>query len=297
MKYRILHSTRYRYSEPATLCHNQMCLTPRETARQRPTGCTIEVSPSCTALRTWTDMFGNVATYGCIEAPHSELSIVARSEVSVSQGGPNVAECYPLSWEQVAQEVVRGNDLVETAPFLFDSPRIRRGEEIREYAHASFAPGREALEALMDLTQRIHADFHFDPGATTVDTPTNEILDRGRGVCQDFAHLEIACLRSFGLPARYVSGYLVTRPPPGGHRLQGADASHAWLACYLPGLGWLEVDPTNNKVPGLDYVTLAWGRDYSDVCPIRGVFLGGGPHTISVSVDVVPDDEDRTPPV
>lgn len=289
MKYAIVHETRYQYSEPATLCHNQMRLTPRETPRQRCLKCAIDVAPPCIAQHGWTDAFGNAATYGCIETPHRELSIVARSNVSVSQGAA-VPERYALSWEEVAERAMHADRSAETASFSFDSPRIRRGERIRQYARASFAPGRPALAALLDLTQRIHADFQFDPAATSVDTPTSEILESGRGVCQDFAHLAIACLRSFGLPARYVSGYLVTRPPPGGRRLQGADVSHAWLACYLPGVGWLDLDPTNNQVTGPDYITLAWGRDYSDVCPIKGVFLGGGSHAISVSVDVVSEE-------
>ena len=155
------------------------------------------------------------------------------------------------------------------------------------YARESFPAGRNLLEAVLDLTARIHRDFKFDSTATTVATPLAQMLEQRRGVCQDFAHLQIACLRSQGLPARYVSGYLETVPPPGQPKLFGADASHAWASFFCPGLGWIDVDPTNNLLPSMQHITLGWGRDYSDVCPIRGVLVGGEEHTLRVAVDVV----------
>jgi transglutaminase-like putative cysteine protease len=172
--------------------------------------------------------------------------------------------------------------------FVFDSPHVAAGGELAEYARESFMPRRPWLAAALDLLARIHRDFLYDPTATNVTTPLASVMAMRRGVCQDFAHLQIGCLRSLGLPARYVSGYLLTTPPPGQPRLAGADASHAWLAAWCPEFGWVDFDPTNNVVPSLAHVTVAWGRDYSDVCPIKGVFVGGGQHSVAVSVNVEP---------
>ena len=177
---------------------------------------------------------------------------------------------------------------LEACQFCFESPRIRIRPEFAAYALQSFTPGRPMVEALLDLTARIHTDFRFDAKSTTVRTPTEEVFKKRRGVCQDFAHVQIACLRSLNLAARYVSGYLRTYPPPGKPRLIGADASHAWVSAYCPGIGWIDVDPTNNVVPSDGHVTLAWGRDYGDVSPLRGLILGGGAHTLKVGVDMEP---------
>ncbi len=173
--------------------------------------------------------------------------------------------------------------------FVFDSPYVPRDEALADYAAPSFPPGRPLLAAVFDLTTRIHREFRYDPRATTVATPMRKVLARRAGVCQDFAHLQLGCLRALGLAARYVSGYLVTEPPPGKARLVGADASHAWLSVFCPAWGWIDCDPTNDQVPGDRHVTLAWGRDYDDVCPVRGIVLGGGRSTLKVSVDVVPE--------
>ncbi len=296
MKYRIVHMTRYEYNDAATLCHNQVHLTPRDFERQRCLSCHLEVSPVPAATRTWVDVFGNTATYFTIEQSHNELGITAQSEVEVWE---DIAPPRQdgLAWDQVAAQIANGGStpgsgwadgLFDAASFACDSPRIPRLSAVRDYAQASFPPGRPLDEAVRDMTARIYEDFQYDPSATSVSTPTSEILATGRGVCQDFAHLEIACLRAFGLAARYVSGYLVTQPPPGKPRLIGADASHAWTSVFFPGQGWIDFDPTNNKTASIDYITLAWGRDYSDVCPIKGIFLGGGAHSMTVSVDVAP---------
>jgi transglutaminase-like putative cysteine protease len=178
--------------------------------------------------------------------------------------------------------------VTEAYQFIFDSPYVTIWPAIRRFAAPSFSAGRPFLEAVQDLTERIYRTFTYDPTATSISTPLHDVLRHRRGVCQDFAHLEIACLRSQGLAARYVSGYLVTQPPPGQPRLRGADASHAWLSVYCPDLGWIEVDPTNNVFPGSGHIRVAFGRDYSDVSPIKGVVLGGGEHTLQVAVDVVP---------
>ena len=179
-----------------------------------------------------------------------------------------------------------------------DSPFVAVRPAFREYAEPSFLPGRPLLEAVADLNERIYREFKYDPHFTTVATPLDEVLSERRGVCQDFAHLAIACLRSLGLAARYVSGYILTVPPPGRPRLVGADASHAWLSVFVPGLGWADFDPTNDLLPDLQHVTLAWGRDFSDISPLRGVILGGGEQKIDVRVTVEPIDApaSKSPP-
>jgi transglutaminase-like putative cysteine protease len=179
-------------------------------------------------------------------------------------------------------------DLVDVYQFTFDSPLVKASADLAAYAAESFTPRRPIVAAVLDLSRRIHADFLFDPTATTVSTPLPEVLALRRGVCQDFAHLATGCLRSLGLAARYVSGYLLTLPPPGKPRLTGSDASHAWVAIHTGNGGWFDFDPTNDLVPSLEHITLSWGRDYSDVCPIKGVFVGGGQHGLSVHVDVAP---------
>jgi transglutaminase-like putative cysteine protease len=195
---------------------------------------------------------------------------------------------FPASWESVRDGIVRARraDGVEAYSYTFDSPHARPSRALGSYAEPSFPAGRPFLDAVMDLTRRIHTDFVYDPRATTIATPLAQVLEARRGVCQDFAHLEIACLRALGLPARYVSGYLLTRPPPGRPRLIGADASHAWISVHLPDFGWVDFDPTNGLMPGEHHVTVASGRDFADVTPVRGVILGGGHHDLKVEVDV-----------
>ncbi len=174
--------------------------------------------------------------------------------------------------------------------YLYDSDHVTTSADLAEFARRSFTPGRPWLAATLDLMLRIHREFVYDPAATSISTRLESVLALRRGVCQDFAHLQIGCLRSLGLPARYVSGYLLTTPPPGKPRLVGADASHAWISAWCPGVGWVDFDPTNNLVPTLGHITVGWGRDYGDVCPIKGVFIGGGEHAMKVSVDVQPID-------
>jgi transglutaminase-like putative cysteine protease len=222
-----------------------------------------------------------------MQGAHKRLTVRAQSRVAVSATRlPPPADTPP--WEAARDPAALPLDAIECG---FDSPLIRASAELAGYVQPSFPPGRPLLEAVIELTQRVHEDFTFDPRATTVATSLMEVFTLRRGVCQDFARLEIACLRSLGLAAHYVSGYLETVPPPGTPRLLGADASHAWLAVYCPGIGWIDIDPTNNLLPAGTHVTVAWGRDYSDVSPIRGVILGGGDHSLRVHVDVIRLDE------
>jgi transglutaminase-like putative cysteine protease len=236
------------------------------------------------------DFFGNLATFFTIREPHSELKIEARSRVAVDDH-PVVWPEHSPAWEEAVRSLPAdlSPEGLDAYQFVFESPRVRPGVEFAEYAARSFVPARPLTEALLDLTGRIHDEFSFDSKATNVRTSPEEVLRQKRGVCQDFAHFQVACLRSLGLPARYVSGYLRTNPPPGRARLAGADASHAWVSAYCPGTGWLDVDPTNNLIPFQSHVTLAWGRDYGDVSPVRGVILGGRDHKVEVGVDMETD--------
>jgi transglutaminase-like putative cysteine protease len=298
MIYRVTHTTTYAYSEPVTLCHNLVHLTPRNTGRQNSSHHQLLVSPLPAVSKSHTDFFGNHAQFFTVQEPHKRLSVTARSTTQVTDTAPPSGMVTP-AWDMVraSLEGDRSTQGLEIFQFVFDSPYVKTSAELLDYAAGSFPAGRPLLEAVLDLTQRIHRDFRYDHTATTMATPIHEVLRLRRGVCQDFAHLEIGCLRSLGLAARYVSGYLLTNPPPGQQRLVGADASHAWLSVYCPvaengpgpwtGGSWIDLDPTNNQIPSNKHITLAWGRDYDDVSPIKGVILGGGDHSVSVGVDVV----------
>lgn len=290
MQYRVSHTTTYRYTEAVSTCHNELRLTPRSRPGQAARRTQLLIEPMPSTLTTHTDWFGNRVTFLTLQEPHDRLTVTAMSHVEVVPVPPP-APSGTAPWDAVAARV-RGERTAETLgalEFLFDSPHVRLDDDVRRWAEPSFPPGRPVLEGVLGLTHRLHADFAYDPEATTVATPVAEVLRARRGVCQDFAHLEIAGLRALGLPARYVSGYIETvSRAEGGPRLVGADASHAWLAVYCPGHGWVDVDPTNDQVPEGRHVTVAWGRDYGDVVPIKGVVLGGDEHTMQVAVDVTP---------
>jgi transglutaminase-like putative cysteine protease len=234
-------------------------------------------------LREHEDIYGNPVAFFAVEGPHRRLSVTSRAAVEVAAPPPLPARSP--AWETVRD----GIDAlpIEVFDFVVDSPLAAADPAYASYAAGSFPAGRGLVEGLVDLTHRLHRDLEFAPGETTVATPIADVFRERRGVCQDFAHLQIACLRSLGLPARYVSGYLETSPPADEPRLVGVDASHAWIAVYVPGTGWLDADPTNDRVPVDRHVTLAWGRDYADVSPLRGVILGGGEQRTRVSVDLV----------
>ena len=283
VQFEIVHTTEYDYSESVAVSHHEARLSPRVLPNQQCLQHELEIEPAPAAMASHTDYFGNTVTYFAMQGAHKRLTVRARSRVSLQPANvPLPAETPP--WETVAD---RATLPLEALEFLFDTSSILASDKFAEYARAAFPPGRALLDAVLDLTRRIHEEFTFDPKATTVATPLADVFRSRRGVCQDFARLEIACLRSLGLPARYISGYLETVPPPGRVRLLGADASHAWVAVYCPGVGWIHVDPTNNLLPSCTHVTLGWGRDYSDVSPIHGVILGGGKHALRVNVDVL----------
>ncbi|TWT77083.1 Protein-glutamine gamma-glutamyltransferase [Posidoniimonas polymericola] len=287
MRYRITHTTKYAYSEPVAVCHNLVHLSPRETRGQTRQSYRLIILPDPSDVLQRTDVFGNPTEYFSILEAHRGLSLSATSEIEIDERdepGPGTP------WEQVRDALPAAEPDAPMRPYQFafpssKAPLVRR---LGQYAEKSFTPGRPIVDALRDLNLRINKDFEYNPQATTVSTPVTEAFDQRAGVCQDFAHVAISCLRSIGLAARYVSGYLRTIPPPGKPRLVGADASHAWLALYCGADGWVDADPTNAVLPGRDHITIAHGRDYADVCPIQGVYVGGGGHTMEVTVDVAP---------
>lgn len=285
--FQVVHATRYRYAEAVTASYGEHHLLPRNTPRQRVASAEVTITPTPDEAREHVDLHGNRVGWFSLLAAHEALDVVARSVVEVTAGGP------PPSvgpWEVVRDTVAALTDPagIEARGLVLDSPQIGAIAALRELAGEAFPAGRDAVEGLAALTSLLHAEFEFDPTATTVTTPVEEVLEARAGVCQDFAHLMVGALRSLGLPARYVSGYLETDPPPGTPRLQGADASHAWASMFAPGVGWVDADPTNDQLVGERHVTLAWGRDYGDVAPLKGViFTDGVTDELVVEVDVL----------
>jgi len=287
--YRVRHVTTYDYEDPVSVSHHILRLTPHNSLRQTCRKTALSAAPRPIHYNGHVDYFGNATTAFTLLEPHERLVVEATSELEVNAAAPPDFEASP-PWESVRDSLpeARTDEELNACQFVFDSARVEGRPELAEYAGESFPPGRPLLDAVLDLTRRIYRDFRFDTEATEVSTPVETFFEKRRGVCQDFSHLQIACMRSLGLPARYVSGYLRTLPPPGRPRLVGADASHAWCAAWSPGAGWVDFDPTNNCVPSDGHITVAWGRDYSDVSPIHGVLLGGARHTLDTGVDVMP---------
>ena len=288
MIYAVSHRTRYRYSEPTSISHHVLHLAPRPCEYQRCYRTGLEVTPVPASSVDDTDYFGNPVTHLTVQESHTELSFLSESLVEVlARDLPAKAS---VSWEAAVAQIAGDRSAHGLAVFehTFTSPYTRSSGDLAAYAAASFAPGRPLFEAARDLTGRIYREFAYKPGSTSISTPVDQVFAKRRGVCQDFAHLQIAAMRCLGLAARYVSGYLVTQPRKGAAKLRGADASHAWLSVWMPGYGWLDLDPTNDVVPNDRHVTVAWGRDYGDVSPIMGVILGGGDHRIDVAVNVEP---------
>ncbi len=287
MKYSVRHQTRYCYTDQVSISYNRVHSQPRSCSWQTHRGANLSIDPEPSFLARQQDFFGNPVTFFTVQNSHTELIVTAHFEAEV-QARETTGETLP--WEQVGQGLrqVGSKQELEANQFLYPSTWVESSPALLRFATPSFPKGRPVLEAAADLCRRIHSGFTFDPEATTVTTPIQQVLNSRRGVCQDFAHLAIGGLRSLGLAARYVSGYILTTPPPGQERLQGADASHAWVSVWAPPLGWVDLDPTNDLLVGDQHVTLAWGRDFHDVSPMRGVVLGGGTQSVRVGVDVVP---------
>lgn len=279
----VRHRTRYRYSSPASLCYNQAHLTPRSTERQRVLSSEVVIEPRPDDRSHRVDQYGNGVDYFTIERPHDGLVVTSTCELAVAPY--DISPAAERSWESTRDATVGSPEVRE---LLLESPLVPISDALAAYAASSFPPGRSVLDAVRDLTSRIHHDFTFLPGATTVATPIEQVLEQRSGVCQDFAHLAVGCLRASGLAARYVSGYLETLPPPGEAKLVGADATHAWCAVRLADDSWLELDPTNDAVGPEHHLVVAWGRDYGDVVPVKGVVMAATDHMeLSVEVDVV----------
>jgi transglutaminase-like putative cysteine protease len=278
------HNNLYSYARKVDLASHLLHLTPRDLLQQRVIRAAIDIAPRPTRISTGIDHFGNTVSRLSLDAPHDRFRVTLDAEVEVAFPPPPEIT-WP--WERVAAAAASGGAHWRDAEFAFASPMAPADPVAGAYASPSFPPGRAILAGLLSLTARINRDFTFKSGVTTIGTPISEVLARRAGVCQDFTHLMLAALRALGLPARYVSGYLRTRPPPGQPAHKGADQSHAWVGGWLgPEHGWVDVDPTNNLVVSDEHVVLAWGRDYGDISPIRGVLLGGGAHTVDVGVDL-----------
>jgi transglutaminase-like putative cysteine protease len=282
MRYRVTHVTEYHYGESVPLSHNLVHLHPRDTTRQTCVANVISITPGPALRRDRIDFFS-------VQEPHDGLRVESRSEVEVTAFEQSL-QLQSISWEQAAKLLTTRRDAatLDARQFTFDSSYVPRHAALAAYARPSFGAGRSLLDAVVDLTHRIYREFKFQAGATTVGTPILDVLRDRRGVCQDFAHLQIGCLRSLGLSARYVSGYLLTHPPAGATPLAGADASHAWVSVYFPDVGWVDLDPTNGLIPSLEHVTVGWARDYDDISPVKGVIVGARRHDLAVSVTVTP---------
>ncbi len=283
MKYRVRHKNRYQYDQPVSLCHNAACLLPRDTLNQQVISSRLIILPVIESVTERKDLFGNRLSAFSVEELHSELTVLAESEVEVRvnqlEGATGVAWDQPMNIPAKSRLYLRPSVYVPTQDMT-----------IRGFAEPFFTPGRDLFSVCDAINQHIFHEFVYDPGFSDVETPVHWVLAEKRGVCQDFAYLMLSALRSHGVACRYVSGYLETDPPPGQPKLMGADASHAWVSVFIPGTGWVDFDPTNGINPSERHITLAWGRDYADVVPLKGLMTGGSQHQLEVSVDVTPAD-------
>jgi transglutaminase-like putative cysteine protease len=293
-RYRVVHATEYRYATPVSLSQQLLHLVPRVSPRQICIEHALRIEPAPTRRVDGEDGFGNPLTRFEFERLHETLSVTAELSVEIAVRTTPLDPAASPAWERVVDAlayragIAPAEAVLDATRYRFESPYVRIKSVLADYARDCFRPDRPLLAAAEDLMAKIHREFAYDPEATRIATPLLEVFARKRGVCQDFAHLMLACLRSLGLAARYVSGYLQTTPPPGEPLMVGADASHAWISLYCPDNGWVDFDPTNNVMPQTSHITIAWGRDFGDVSPLRGVILGGGAHELEVSVTVTP---------
>jgi transglutaminase-like putative cysteine protease len=290
--YCVTHRTEYAYESEVSDSYGQVHLIPRELAGQRCRTATIDVDPAPESYHERVDFFGNRAGFFSIHTAHRRLVVTATSTVEVEDRADALSLFGHRSWERIRDRVrgARGAPRAEAVQYTLDSPLVKRSDTLERYAARAFAPGRPLVEAVAALCSQIHSEFEYRPGSTSVTTPLEQVYEQRRGVCQDFAQIGIGCLRSLGLPARYVSGYLETDPPPGAEKLLGTDGSHAWLSVLVPDAGWLDVDPTNDQFANGRYIVCAYGRDYADVPPLNGViYTNGATNSPRVSVDVVRD--------
>lgn len=294
MLYEIYHQTAFHYQNIVTFSHNLARLKPKETLSQQVLDFAMDVEPLAYEKSRFVDMFGNEASHILIREAHDSLQVIGKSHVKVDevvlQKRIEDATTSPVTYEEAREYFLSfDGSAIESKLFLFDSERISKASEaIKTYALASFNPQRNLVEAAHEFMERIYEDFAFVPGFSDVTTPIEEIFEAKKGVCQDFAQFAIAALRSIGLPAKYMSGYIETIAPEGKPKLFGTDASHAWFAIFIPHFGWMEFDPTNNLVPCGQHILLGSGRDYADIAPLKGVVTSSGASRLSIAVDVKP---------
>ncbi|MGG9960530.1 transglutaminase family protein [Ferruginibacter sp. SUN106] len=286
MLYSVTHTTTYLYHEQVSLCHNIAMLSPRDTATQVCRSSNIIISPLPEVLDKHTDFFGNKAVYFVVEQEHDTLSVTVNSVIEKIPLPVN-APVNTISWEAVRDMLQTSTgQYINEKQFIAVTDMTAPTTAISNYAAESFTPGQSLFKAVYHLMQRIYTEFKFTPGFTTISTPLSTVMKERKGVCQDFAHLGISCLHAMGLPAKYISGYIETLAPEGKEKLTGVDASHAWFSVFIPEMGWVDFDPTNNKIPDEQYITVGWGRDYFDIVPLKGVIMSSSPHEMRVSVDV-----------
>lgn len=289
MKYRVFHKTTYNYGEYVSICHSLACLKPKNLVYQNCIEFRLIIDPVQSDLVSREDFFGNTLTYFSIQSPHKTLKVISESLVEVLKRDFQHSLINHITYEQTLYRFQNNFELrSELLQYMLPSDFVIWDEEIKAFAFNSFDPKQPMYACVQALCRRIFTEFKFDPNHTTVNTPIKTILKEKRGVCQDFSHLAIACFRSMGLAARYVSGYLETMPPPGKPKLQGSDASHAWVSVYIPDLGWYDFDPTNNVSPSERHITVAWGRDYADITPLKGIVFSSNIQKLKVEVDVIP---------
>ena len=288
MKFQVRHTTRYSYDENVSHSYNIGYFLPRNTERQRVLTSNVTVLPPASGTARRVDIYGNQTFHFNIEQPHKESDITVVSQLEVFDGDDiNLQFGNSCAYSRSLLTTFTDEATLAAREFLLDSPKIKTSDELAALAAPFFTDDKPLLAAAMELTTFIYQNFQYDAEFSDVSTPLSDVVEHKRGVCQDFAHLAIAALRALGYPARYVSGYLETLPPPGQKKLVGADATHAWFAIFSPGEGWFEFDPTNNTMAGVQHITTAWGRDYADVPPLKGVVFGGGESsTLDVAVDV-----------
>lgn len=287
MNYKIRHTTKYNYQVPVSVCHNRLCLGLIETPLQHVISSSIKITPEPDELSYRTDFFGNNILFFSIYKDHAALEIVSESEVAINNLlFQDLALNSKLLWKEVWGEIEKAEIQEELVQYVLPSYYIPYSEEIQKFAQPCFPEGGKLWDACNALMHKIYKEIKFTPGFTTVNTPVETVLKAKRGVCQDLAHLMIACLRNMGIPARYVSGYIETLPPPGKKKLVGSDASHAWVSVYFPSIGWVEFDPTNCLLPTFQHIVIAYGRDYQDIAPVKGIVFGSGEQNMSYEVDV-----------
>lgn len=292
MRYKVRHVTEYKYQDPVGLCHNRVCLTPLNNNHQVCQSSDIRISPTPDEFNIRTDFFGNTVAFFSSYREHDTLRVTAVSEVELS-GSPEADKAVGsrVRWQDVGEFLLQPDEnTVEIFQYTLPSPYIPHSTVIREFAQGCFQEDATLWTSCNALMQKIYKSIEFKPGFTTINTPVEHVVRDKKGVCQDFAHLMISCLRNMGLPARYVSGYIETIPPPGKEKLTGTDASHAWVSVYFPTVGWVEFDPTNCLLPSYKHITVAYGRDYHDVAPLKGIVFGSGRQSLTVKVDVARTD-------